>query len=149
MPLSFLLVLFTYSVVAAAGIRFNNSLSGGVINTFTLGIVLFAGIMAWKYGLRRPFWVGFFFFFTGLQILDLARGEQILFWYTLHGAMGEFLNAKLSSRPITFGVMFQDPQWYIHVSNCFVATAFGLIGAFVTAKALGRDVARSPRAVDK
>jgi hypothetical protein len=69
MPLSFLFVLFTYLAVAAACLRANNSFSGGLISTFTLGIVLFAGIMTWHYGCRRPFWLGFFFFFTSLHVL--------------------------------------------------------------------------------
>src|SRR5688572_13136002 len=116
MPLSFLLVLFTYLAVAAAGIRANNILWTGLINTFTLGIVLFAGIMAWCYGRRRPFWVGFFIFFTGLELLYLWKANGYLFSFTLSNALGEFLAAKLSSRPFTLEKLFQDEAWFSHIS---------------------------------
>jgi hypothetical protein len=149
MPLSFLLVLFTYLVIATACLRFNNSLAGGLVNTFTLGIILFAGIVAWSYGRRRPFWLGFFMFFTALHIVDTWRTADLLKWYTLSFAMGELIQSKLSSGEVDLEPIVRRELWYPHVANCFVSTAFGIIGGVVTSKALGRDIGPNQLGTDK
>jgi hypothetical protein len=143
MPLSFLFVLVTYVAVAAACLRANNSFSGGLINTFTLGIILFAGIMSWNYGRRRPFWLGFFIFFTSLHIVNFWRATDLLKWYTLADAMGKLIESEISSRPFNLEGIIRNQLWYSHLSNCFVATAFGFIGGLLTTNALGKDPDRA------
>jgi hypothetical protein len=139
MSLSFFLILFTYLVVAAACIRANNSFSGGLINTFTLGIILFAGIMSWNYGRRRPFWLGFFIFFTSLHVLNSWRAPSLLQLYTLPSAIGNFIDSVITSRPFDLEGIIHDQLWYSHVANCFVTTAFGVIGGLLTTKAIEKD----------
>ena len=78
MPLSFFLVLFTYLAVAAACVRANTTLTAGLISTSSLGIVLFSGIVAWNYGRRRPFWIGFFVFFSRIASVVLLAGKRLL-----------------------------------------------------------------------
>lgn len=139
MPLAFFLALFTYLAIAAACVRANNVLSAGLISTFSLGIILFSGIVAWNYGRRRPFWIGFFFFYSTLHLLYVWQAREFYFYHSLASAMGAVIDAILASQPIDFEAPFRRHYYSAHVANCFVTTAFGVIGGLVTAKALRRD----------
>lgn len=140
MPLSFFLVLFTYLAIAAACIRANNALSTGLISTCSLGIILFSGIIAWNYGRRRPFWIGFFVFFSALHLLYFWQARDFYFYHSLASALGGVIDAILASRPIDFDTAFRAHNYYTHVANCFVTTAFGVIGGLLTTRALRQDI---------
>jgi hypothetical protein len=140
MSLSFFLVLFTYLAVAAACVRANNVLSAGLISTFSLGIILFSGIVAWNYGRRRPFWIGFFVFFTALHVLYFLHARQFYLWHSLSSALGDVIDDTLASRPIDFETPHRPSSYYMHVANCFVTTAFGVIGGLLTTRALRQEM---------
>jgi hypothetical protein len=57
--------------------------------------------------------------------------------------MAGFIDSQLSSRPFVPESLFENQLWYAHVSNCFVTSAFGIIGGLLTAKALGRDISNA------
>jgi hypothetical protein len=139
MSLSFFLALFTYLAVAAACVRANTVLSAGLITTFGIGIILFSGIASWNYGRRRPFWIGFFFFFSALHVLYFWQARQFYVYHSLANAMGAVIDAILASRPVEFEAPFQSRYYSAHVANCFVTTAFGVIGGLLTAKVLRFD----------
>jgi hypothetical protein len=139
MPLSFFLALFTYLAVAAACVRVNNVFTAGLISTFSLGIILFSGIVSWNYGRRRPFWIGFFFFFTALHLLYFWAAREFYFYHSLANAIGAVIDAMLASRQVDFETPFRPHYYYAPVANCFVTTAFGVIGGLVTAKALRQN----------
>jgi hypothetical protein len=145
MSLSFFLVLFTYLAVAAACVRANNVLSAGLISTFSLGIILFSGIVAWNYGRQRPFWIGFFVFFSALHLLYFWQARDFYFYHSLASALGGVIDAILASRPIDFDTAFRAHNYYTHVANCFVTTLFGVIGGLLTTKALRQDIADGSR----
>ncbi|HJQ79361.1 MAG TPA: hypothetical protein VJ828_05365 [Lacipirellulaceae bacterium] len=141
MSLSFFLVLFTYLAVAAASVRANNVLSAGLISTFSLGIILFSGVVAWNYGRRRPFWIGFFVFFTASYVLYFWGAQrQFYFYNSLSSAFGVVIEATLASKPIDLESPYREYQHYTHAANCFITTAFGVIGGLLTAKALRQDI---------
>jgi hypothetical protein len=145
MSLSFFLVLFTYLAVAAACVRANNVLSAGLISTFSLGIILFSGIVAWNYGRRKPFWIGFFVFFTALHLLYFLHARQFYLWHSLSSALGDVIDDTLASRPIDFETPHRSNSYSMHVANCFVTTAFGILGGLITTKALRNDIDDTPR----
>lgn len=140
MSLSFFLVLFTYLAVAAACVRANNVLSTGLISIFGLGIILFSGIVAWNYGRRRPFWIGFFFFFSAVHLWYFWQAREFFLYNSLSTAMGEVIEAILASRPIDFEPVFQPGHYHAHIANCFVTTAFGLVGGLLMAKVLRQEI---------
>jgi hypothetical protein len=139
MSLSFFLTLFTYLAVAAACVRANTTLTAGLISSFSLGIILFSGIVVWNYGRQRPFWIGFFVFFSALHLLYFWQARDFYFYHSLASALGGMIDAILESRPIAFDTPFRAHNYYTHVANCFVTTAFGVIGGLLVAKALRRE----------
>jgi hypothetical protein len=133
MPLSFLLTLVTYLAIVAALVRWPNSIAAGIINTLTLGVFLFCLLKAWQRDNNpaQRFWIGFTLFF----------GVHYLLYFSVHGDMvrlgladvlGEAVAAYQFERSFNVNEINPSRWWCVHVAQCYVAVAFGLVGGFLS-----------------
>jgi hypothetical protein len=153
MPLAFLMTLLTYLIVVAAGLRYPTHLYAGIVNTLTLAIFLFSVFKALKPSGNRPFWIGFAVFFAAHFLLFVTGIVGGIFRYSLAEPLGNaaysFIQSARAARPPAGSVTFGDGTfrlltWCVHLSHCYVATLFGLLGGFLALR-VNRRAASTPK----